>query len=164
MKWQEKQKTALEGVLYVESVVNEHGSIFRHVHQENDVGVDGHIELVRSEAATGKLVGVQVKSGDSYLADNGHEFCVSVDQAHLDYWCSYAIPVILVCYSPSKRIAAWIPIPEYVEHEAYHGRQMPFSPIRVPFYRAFDVKAMSEGVAGLANATQNKCAIHDLRM
>jgi hypothetical protein len=31
-----------------------HGSIFRQVHQETEVGVDGHIELVQSETATGK--------------------------------------------------------------------------------------------------------------
>ncbi len=151
MKWQKKNRTATEGMLFVATVVNDHGSIFRPVHQETDIGVDGHIELVHAENATGKLVAVQVKSGDSYLASDGSEFSVAVDQAHLDYWCSYVVPVILVCYSPSKQLAAWTPIREYVEQERYHGRT-PVTSIRVPFYREFNVKALQEGVTGLGTA------------
>lgn len=151
MKWHKRNRTAIEGVLFLESVVNDHGSIFRPVHQETDIGVDGHIELVHADKATGTLVAVQVKSGDSYLADDASEFSVNVDQAHLDYWCSYIVPVVLVCYSPSKKIAAWTPIRDYVEHERYHGRT-PVASIRVPLDREFNVRALDEGVTGLATA------------
>ena len=155
MKWPKKNRTATEGLLYVESVVNDHGSIFRPVHQETDVGIDAHIELVSKGFVTGKLVAAQVKSGDSYLAKEAREFSVRVDKDHLDYWCSYLVSVILVCYSPSKKLAAWAAIREYVRYEEYHGRT-PVTSIRVPFYREFDVKAMNEGIAGLAAADADK--------
>lgn len=155
MKWPRKNCTANQGVLYVERVVNEHGSIFRPVHQETDVGVDGHIELVDTENATGKLVAVQVKSGDSYLANDGDKFTVSVDQNHLDYWCSYLIPVILVCYSPSRNLAAWTSIRECVRHKGYHN-QTPVTQIDVPIYREFNVDSLNKGIAGIANADADR--------
>jgi len=57
----------------LEDVVNRHGSVFRPVHQEDDFGIDGFIELVAAEEVTGRLVGVQVKTGDSYLSPSGHK-------------------------------------------------------------------------------------------
>ena len=150
MKWTKKNQTAIEGVLHVASVVNDHGSVFRPVHQETDVGVDGHIEFAQAEVATGKLVAVQVKSGDSYLANNGIEFRVPVDRRHMDYWSTYPLPVILVCYSPIEKAAAWICIKTYVEIEQYHER-MPIASIRVPRSSNFDVQALTCKIANLAD-------------
>ncbi len=139
MKWHDRNRTGSDGLLYVEGVVNEHGSIFRQVQQGTDVGIAGLIELVK-ERPTGKLVAVDVKSGDRYLADNGREFSLSVDQSQLDYWGAYPVPVVLVCYSPSLKIAAWTPIREYVEHETYHERT-PVTSIRIPISREFNGRA-----------------------
>lgn len=155
MKWLKKNRTANQGVLYVEGIINEHGSIFRPVHQEFDVGIDGHIELVDTENATGKLIAVQVKSGESYVAKDGDKFTLSVDQDHLDYWYSYLIPVILICYSPLRNLAAWTPISEYVRHEEYHGRT-PITHIDLPFYREFNIESLNKGIAGLANAEADR--------
>ncbi len=155
MKWKKKNRTANEGILFVENVVNDHGSIFRPVHQETDVGIDGHIELVDNETVTNKLVAVQVKSGESYVSSDGTRFSIRVDQEHIDYWCSYLVPVIMVCYSPSRELAAWTPISEYVRHQGYHERT-PITQIDVPFHRKFDSKALNEDVAAFANAAVSR--------
>jgi hypothetical protein len=154
MNPQKMNQTASEGLLFVEKVVNDHESIFRQVHQESDVGIAGHIELV-AETATGKLVAVIVKSGDSYLADNAQEFSVSVDQAQLDYWCAYPVPVILVCYAPSMKIATWAPVRQYVEREVYYGRA-PVTSIRIPLLSELNVKTLNEGVAALAKVSADR--------
>jgi hypothetical protein len=154
MKWQNNNRTASEGVLFVESVVHDHGSIFRQLYPETDIGVVGHIELI-TEPATGTFVAVQVKSGDTHLADNAREFCVSVDQAQLDYWSAYLVPIVLVCYSPSMKIAAWISIHEYMEREMYHDRT-PVTSIRIPFVSEFNVQALNEGIAALADANADR--------
>jgi hypothetical protein len=65
MKWTKRQQTAVAGVAFVEEVVNAHGSIFRPIHQETDVGIDGYIELVKTEKVSGHLIAVQIKCGDS---------------------------------------------------------------------------------------------------
>jgi hypothetical protein len=150
MKWTKKNQTATEGVLHVASVVNDHGSVFRPVHQETDLGVDGHIELTQGEIATGKLVAVQVKSGDSYLADNGREFYVPIDEKHMNYWLSYPLPVILVCYSPTKKTAAWISVKIYAESEQYFER-MPIKSIRILCSSNFDIHALNKEIASLAD-------------
>lgn len=162
MKWPKTQQTATAGVLFVESVVNAHGSIFRPVHQETDVGIDGYIELVNVEEASGRLIAVQIKSGNSYFSEQNHEFVVSVDQRHLDYWESYMVPIVLICYSPSQDVGAWASIRDFIEHEKYHDR-LPITQVRVPPYHPFDTDALNDGIAGLAHARADerillKCA------
>jgi len=151
MKWPRTQQTGTAGLLFVQEVVNGHGSIFRPVHQETDVGIDGHIELVDSGTASGRLVAVQIKSGDSYLVEKEDQFRVPVDEKHLSYWKSYMVPVILVCYSPTKSLAAWTSVRDYVEQEEYLGR-VPITSIRIPLRRPFDKEAMGQGITGLARA------------
>ncbi|MBN1507495.1 MAG: DUF4365 domain-containing protein [Sedimentisphaerales bacterium] len=151
MKYKKTKATSKAGVIFVEKVVNQHGSVFRPVHEEDDLGVDGFIELVKAEIASGRLIGVQIKAGDSYLAPSADEFVVNVDERHLDYWLNFMVPVIIVCYSPSKNIAAWVSVRDYVERERYNER-LPVKQIHVPFCKKFDADALSRGIAGLAHA------------
>ena len=162
MKWPKSKQTANAGVLFVESVVNDHGSIFHPIHQENDIGIDGFIELVDVGEASGQLLAVQIKSGDSYLAADGRGFRVPVDKAHLSYWASYMVPVVFVCYSPSKKAAAWTSVRDFIEHWNYHEKGE-ISAITVPDYRPFNTEEIGKGLAGLAHARADerllfKCA------
>ena len=141
MKHPSTAVTAKSGMLFLQQIVNQHGSIFRTVHQEDDVGIDGFIEPAKKEEATGRLIAVQVKSGDSYLSPEKDEFIVPVDERHLHYWMHYMLPVVLVAYSPTKNIAAWISVRDYVEYEAYHHR-LPLTSIRIPIRRQLDVRAI----------------------
>ncbi|HWD29883.1 MAG TPA: DUF4365 domain-containing protein [Rhizomicrobium sp.] len=133
MKRPKSATTARAGVLFLEQAVNQHGSIFRPVHQEDDVGIDGFIEPVVDDEATGSLVAVQVKSGDSYLSKEGKEFVISVDAKHLKYWLEYMVPVVLVAHAPSKGIMSWVSVRDYVEHERYHNRTS-IKSIRIPIH------------------------------
>ena len=151
MKWTKTQKTANAGVLFVQAVVNEHGSIYRPVHQETDIGIDGYIELTSAEEASGRLIAVQIKSGQTYFSTKNNEFTIAVDQRHLDYWNTYMVPVILIAYNPIADLGVWISIGDYVEHEKYHSRDSN-GKIRIPIYRKFDTKALDKGIAQLAHA------------
>jgi hypothetical protein len=162
MKYSKEKTTGKAGVIHTDRVVNSHGSVFRPVHQEDDFGVDGFIELVNAEEVSGRLIAVQIKTGDSYLSKNKQQFEIKIDDRHLQYWRNFMIPVILICYSPSKNLAAWISIRDYIEQEEYHNR-IPIKKITVPSYKVFDEKALSEGVAELAHARADerlliKCA------
>lgn len=150
MRWPKTQKTANAGLLFVQAVVNEHGSIYRPVHQETDIGIDGYIELINVEEASGRLIAVQIKSGETYFSTRDNEFVVAVDQRHLDYWTAYMVPVILVSYNPVADLGAWVSIRDYIERERYHGRNLD-GKIRMPIYQKFDVKALNESIAGLAH-------------
>ena len=113
MKWPKTKITEYHGLLYIEQLVNETGNIFRKIHLEEDVGLDGVIEFVKDGEATGRLLAIQVKSGDSYVVAGKDRFIVPVDEAHLNYWQSYDLPVVIVCYSPSQKLAAWEDIKLY---------------------------------------------------
>jgi uncharacterized protein DUF4365 len=113
MKWPKTKRTEYQGLLYIEQLVNETGNIFRKIHLEEDVGLDGVIEFVKDGESTGRLLALQVKSGDSYVVAGKDRFTVPVDVAHQIYWQSYDLPVVLVCYSPSQKLAAWEDIKQY---------------------------------------------------
>lgn len=162
MKYKANRTTGKAGVIYVEQIVNDHGSIFRPVHQEDDFGIDGYIELVHSEEVSGRLIAVQIKSGDSYISKNKSQFEIDVNDRHLQYWRDFMVPVILVCYSPSNNIAAWVSVRDYIEREEYNNRA-PLKKIVVAFSDIFDKKALSKGIAGLAHVRADerlliKCA------
>nr|WP_108004913.1 DUF4365 domain-containing protein [Mycoplana dimorpha] len=54
------------GVIAVEQACNRLDLIWRNLLEE-DVGVDGTIEIALGEFPTGKIVGAQIKSGMSYI-------------------------------------------------------------------------------------------------
>jgi hypothetical protein len=74
----------------------------------SDVGIDAHVEVVSTERPTGRLLALQIKSGESYFehqSDDGVTY--SGDRRHLDYWMSHSLPVAVVLYSPDRGRAFW---------------------------------------------------------
>jgi len=107
---------ARQGVAFVEKRVAEAGSIFREYSQDTDLGIDGQIEFIDNEVATGDLVAIQIKAGSSYLKHdiNGDYFQVKVTRKDLAYWNSLPIPVIIVTYDPETEQSSWIDVLEYI--------------------------------------------------
>lgn len=93
------------GVYKVGLKITELGLIFRET-LNSDVGIDGQIEYVNSRGeATGKIIAVQIKSGDSYLNESKSDknnWTFYPDEKHKAYWEMYPIPVILLVYSPGN--------------------------------------------------------------
>lgn len=104
-KYTFENKQELIGVFKVALMLTELGLIFRQT-SNTDVGIDGQIEYVNSAGeATGKIVAVQIKSGDSYLKENKidkNNWTFYPAEKHKAYWENYPIPVILLVYSPSN--------------------------------------------------------------
>jgi hypothetical protein len=150
MRWPRTKRTETEGLLYVEQVVNSQGSIFRRVHQEHDIGIDALVEIVADERASGNLLALQIKSGDSYLPESKHEFIVNVGEKHIEYWEQFVVPVILVCYSPALGSAAWVSIRDHLKLERYLQRDS-VKRIRVPLSRKFDAEALFGDLGAVAH-------------
>jgi hypothetical protein len=92
--------TERDGVLRIARELNDYGLIFRET-PNCDVGIDGLIEYVNNEnQAIGKIIAVQIKSGDSYLNDNGDFWDFYPSEKHKLYWESYPIPVLILAFSP----------------------------------------------------------------
>ena len=106
------------GLLAVEGACNRLDLIWRDLLQE-DVGIDGTIEIAVGEFPTGKLVGVQVKSGASYVrAEAPTSFRFYPDADDVQYWSSVSIPMFLLVHKPSDEAVYWVDVGRYIEERA----------------------------------------------
>lgn len=77
----------------------------------DDCGIDAHIELKDDDYVTGKLIAVQIKSGESYFKENNKgKIVYYIDKKHFNYWMSNILPVILILYNTKTGECIW----EYV--------------------------------------------------
>ncbi|MEO8656823.1 MAG: DUF4365 domain-containing protein [Bryobacteraceae bacterium] len=79
--------TSEQGVAWVKHAVSRHtGWIFRE--QTNmDKGVDAQVEEVADGRATGRLIGLQIKSGQSWFKGKTRGgYTYNGDAKHLTYW------------------------------------------------------------------------------
>ena len=77
------------GVSSVEKIINQMGMIFRE-QPVDDYGIDAQIEIVENKCATGKLIAVQIKSGNSYFKElTPNSIIYRGKRKHYDYWCRW---------------------------------------------------------------------------
>lgn len=83
------------------------GMIFRE-QPVDDYGIDAQIEIVENKCATGKLIAVQIKSGNSYFKElTPNSIIYRGKRKHYDYWLNHSLPVIIVLYDPEKDKCYW---------------------------------------------------------
>ncbi|MGW7304279.1 DUF4365 domain-containing protein [Streptomyces sp. NPDC054835] len=91
------------------------GWLFRE-QETSDVGIDAHIEVVDGASltskttggATGRLLAVQVKSGESQFTAVGEGgWWYPCDAAHVEYWTNHSLPVALLLFHPSSERVYW---------------------------------------------------------
>ena len=128
------RRVANQGVTYVQKVVDEMGCVWRPT-PNDDVGIDGEIELGKEGVATGQIIKVQVKSGRSYVVNpKGPKFDFLADDDDLQYWEQASIPVILVVYDPEKDEGYWKSIKQYI----FDHPEVKAKPHRITFSRGRD--------------------------
>ncbi|WP_083975144.1 DUF4365 domain-containing protein [Herbidospora daliensis] len=97
-----------QGVAYCQSFFDvDLGWIFRE-QTIGDYGIDAQVEIVDDDRVEGKLIAVQIKSGDSYFrekSDGGWTFRPKGE--HVRYWLAHALPVIIVIFDPKSNKAYW---------------------------------------------------------
>lgn len=126
------------GVSHVAKVVAQANCVFQSVDQQNDVGIDGYIELVTDEKASGCLLAVQIKSGASYcLGENWH---IPADAGHIQYWKNHVLPVCGFVYDPDSDSARWVDISQLLEKQECVGGQK----ISVPAHNLFDLESFTK--------------------
>ena len=115
----ENIKLGKKGINFITTVVDDCMCNFHSIIQENDIGIDGQIELFdENKIPTGKLISLQIKTGKSYYDLNKSE-CVIPIESHKNYWLNLEMPVIgIVCIMDEKYesvySAFWVNIKEYL--------------------------------------------------
>lgn len=113
----------------------------------SDLGIDAQIEVLRNGKSSGRLLALQIKSGDSYFREQrGEGIVYRDDQRHLEYWLNHSLPVVLVICRPETGEAYWQNINSATAVRTSFGCK-----ILVPFENRFDSSA-AEAFAQLASA------------
>ncbi len=90
-----------QGVYKVASILNNLELIFRET-PNADVGIDGMVEFIEGNKATGKIIAVQIKSGSSYfLHETDKYYKFYPKDKHKIYWETFPIPVLLLLHNPT---------------------------------------------------------------
>ncbi len=135
-KYPERNVTSKSGVNHARVVVESCNSIFHQIHQEDDIGVDAIIEIIKNEHPTGKMVAFQIKSGESFFI---HGECVIPIKNHAKYWSSHHLPMFGLVYVPSLNSAYWVDIKKYLA-ENKDASTIKYKPTKANTFDAVDFK------------------------
>jgi hypothetical protein len=108
-KYLDSNKTGRNGFNVLTKIIEkELGWIVRTNHQEDDFGIDAFLDIIIDGYVTGKSIGIQIKSGASYLisldADN---WKFKGEKKHLNYYLNHDIPVLIILVDVEAEIAYW---------------------------------------------------------
>src|SRR2546426_2008563 len=104
--------TERSGINAVEAIVlNELKWIFRE-QPIADMGIDAHVELVEDGNPSGKLIGLQIKTGKGNFHETKDAYVYYGEDVHLDYWINHSLPVILVGHIPETKETLWVQVNE----------------------------------------------------
>ncbi|GIG93335.1 DUF4365 domain-containing protein [Plantactinospora endophytica] len=108
MRRKPSAKVASAGVTHAKlAVEDELKWLFREQPTE-DYGIDAQIEVVDGEDVRGRLLALQIKSGESWFqqaAPGGWWF--RPDAEHVTYWLNHSLPVAVVLYHPGAKRCHW---------------------------------------------------------
>lgn len=140
INWKEIKKTENQGILFVGQVINYHNCILNKIDGSNDIGLDGYLEFIEKEAATGLCIGIQVKSGDSYQTPNRSCALIKADKPHFEYWANHTLPIAGIVYIPMDHKAYWIDLTEYLNKNKHLLETGPYN-IKIDKNSVFDEKS-----------------------
>jgi len=112
-KYTETMVTSKLGINHVRTTVESEKCIFHKIEQENDLGVDAIVELIKNGVPLNKQIAVQIKSGNSYYNSKLNKCFIPVKN-HFDYWVNYPLGMYGIVYIPSLKTANWIDIKSYL--------------------------------------------------
>lgn len=116
------QSVSRIGVAATQLIFEKMGFAFREQPIE-DYGIDAIIEERESnKKLSGKLIGVQIKSGQSFFTEiKDGSVIFRGEMKHYDYWLNYSLPVIIVLYNPETEICVYQSITKDKITKTDHG-------------------------------------------
>ncbi len=151
------------GITYSYRIFNEMGYFFRE-QNKHDFGIDAHVETDDGqEKGTGRIIALQIKSGESNFKFNKRGDLVFYDNKkpapgrHIRYWAESTLPVILILYSPEQKVAWWCDVKAYISRHPAILLKPPYR-IEIPREHILTVDSKAE-FAELAAAPTSKLSL-----
>lgn len=103
------------GVFSVAKIFVDNFNWIFHEQAVTEFGIDAFVEVTESPSwktkkhiPTGRLIGIQIKSGTSFFRESKFEhFVYRGSKTHLRYWLNYSIPVVIILYDQQSNVAYW---------------------------------------------------------
>ena len=108
--------TGHKGVLLIDKIVTEMGWLFTPTLAHTDGGVDGFIEIRRTDTSelTNLILQVQSKATTKdWIAETADSFEFRCSEQDINYWLQGNTPVILIVSRPDSDEAYWISVKDY---------------------------------------------------
>jgi hypothetical protein len=132
------QATGKKGINHVKSIIKQTGCYFHSINQENDIGIDAIIELIKNKESTGQLISLQVKSGNSFYNCASRTCRIPID-GHRDFWVNNPLPVFGIVYVPSLFCAYMVDIKKYLlQNKDVNSIKFPASDLNLFSFSKFD--------------------------
>jgi len=133
LKAKKTDRTERQGVGIAMAAFERIDFAFREQH-ESDYGIDAHAELLEKEMPTGQLLGIQLKTGPSYLSEQTDEgYVFRTDREHIEYWSNHSLPVVIALCDPNQEVVYWQHVTAETTVETGKGYK-----IIVPFTQKLD--------------------------
>lgn len=120
-----------QGINLIATVVSEMGYLWTPTTGHSDAGIDGYIEIRRTDTgeATNFILQVQSKAtARDWESETDELFDFRCDERDLTYWLQGNAPVILIVSRPKTNEAYWISIKEYFsDFEKRKARKVRFN-------------------------------------
>lgn len=114
MKINENIQVGKRGMSYLENILTGWNWLFTKVEQEEDYGVDAIIGISENNILVGEVIGLQVKTGESYFCTEKKIATIPIGN-HYEYWKNYKMPLYGVVVDLNLKNAYWVNIKEYLE-------------------------------------------------
>jgi hypothetical protein len=152
-------KVASEGVTHTQQAIEDELSwLFRNQPTE-DYGIDAHVEVVDGENVCGRLLALQIKSGESWFSQPGAGgWWFRPNTGHVRYWLNHSLPVVVVLYHPATKLCYW----QVVNQETLITTPSGHRKIFVPEAQILDASAVvplrEAATSGRSDITQTEVA------
>jgi hypothetical protein len=142
--------TERKGINAVEAIfINEFGWLFRE-QSVSDHDIDAHVEVVENSEPTGKLIALQIKTGQSYFVRQGNNYVYYGEPRHLRYWTNHSLPVFLILHDFSNNLTIWQKIEQHLVKVTDKGWS-----IKIPERNVLSPASKPFFSAGIANDEQS---------
>jgi Domain of unknown function (DUF4365) len=93
------------GIRAVTGIFEDANMLVQEIDGAIDIGKDLYVDIVDGDEATGELIAIQVKAGESYR--DGHDYAIPASPSDVSLWRSSTIPIFGVVHDPSAGLH-WI--------------------------------------------------------
>lgn len=104
-----------------------------------DLGIDAQIESIDEQTgASKKLIGLQIKSGESYFKERkGNSYVFrDISERQYNYWTMNLLPCVLVMYNPVNNMCIWQELSFATINKTKNGKGKGYT-VEVPINQVF---------------------------